>query len=269
MAVDKGYRDKPRFEEHELDTVILERTVDQVRAAMVRNILEGEDIVVSTPGYEAHSTAGITGAFEITIRVPKKDVERARDALEAKGALSSKITSPLTRRWRASIMMSLVPGFGTGHVHAGAYLSALLLGAAELMAIAATVQGQIMYPLWAITFPILGDLFGSRAACDRANGGQTVNLWLSPGAMLGVALVPAYLFFMGHWGPSLLASRDVRRLCDFAARCDDAEPTECVAEYAHAESLGRSYHQCAACLEHVDCGEAAARCGDECGFESE
>ena len=108
MAVDKGYRDKPRFEEHELDTVILERTVDPVRAAMVRNILEAADIVVSTPGYEAHNTAGITGAFEIIVRVPKKDVERAREALEERGALSSKITAPLTRRWRASIMAALV-----------------------------------------------------------------------------------------------------------------------------------------------------------------
>jgi hypothetical protein len=268
MAVDKGYRDKPRFEEHELDTVILERTVDPVRAAMVRNILEAADIVVSTPGYEAHNTAGVTGAFEISIRVPQKDLDRAREALEARGALSSKITAPLTRRWRASIMVALVPGFGAGHVHAGAYLSALLLGAAELMAIAATTQGAIMYPLLAIAFPILGDVLGSRAACDRANAGQPVTMWLSPGAIAGIALVPAYLFVMGQWAPSVLASEDVRRTCAYEARCLDGDLGTCLAEWGSAESAGYPpSHACASCLEHVACDEAVARCDDECAFD--
>lgn len=73
MAREAGYRDKPRPEEADLDTVILERTTDPNRAGLLRGLLESEGIVVSTPGYTASSTAGITGVFDIVIRVPKKD----------------------------------------------------------------------------------------------------------------------------------------------------------------------------------------------------
>src|SRR5687767_2910873 len=64
------------------ERVELLRMHDPLRAQMIRELLEGEGIAVATPGLEHRAMWGIVGHFvEIVIKVPRGDLERARELI--------------------------------------------------------------------------------------------------------------------------------------------------------------------------------------------
>lgn len=269
MKANEGYRDPVELEADDLDTVLLERTTDPMRASMLRTLLEDEGIAVSTPGYNVSAMTGAMGVFDISVRVPRIDFDRARDALAARGALSSKITVETPRRWRVAFMVALVPGFGAGHVYCGAYLSGALLGAAQLVAMTAAMGGRVPLAILALLFAKVADIWGSRAAADRANRKEPVRGWLSSGAIVGTALVPIYLFVMSSYGPAWLAGDEARIMCEFNARCFEADETACLLTNVNASLDGWNGYS-PACVRCVDeehtCSEVAAECAEVCGF---
>lgn len=266
MKAKEGYRDPVELEADDLDTVLLERTTDPMRATMLRTLLEEEGIEVSTPGY---SVSAVTGAVDISVRVPRIDFDRARDALASRGALSSKITVETPRRWRVAFMVALVPGFGAGHVYCGAYLSGALLGAAQLVAMTAAMGGRVPLAILALLFAKVADIWGSKAAADRANDKDPVRGWLSSGAIVGTALVPIYLFVMSSYGPAWLASDEARIICEFNARCREADETACLLINVNANLDGWNGFSpaCVRCVEEEHaCSEVDEECAEVCGL---
>lgn len=267
VAQEEGYRDKPRPGEDELDTVILEQTTVPTRAALIRNLLEEEGIVVSTPGYTASSTAGITGAFDIAIRVPKKDLDRARAVLEARNALSSRITTKTPRRFRIAALAALVPGFGMGHAHAGAYLSAGILAVLEVLAFVSSSSiflGGVLVPV-----VVALDVLGSREACARANRDEPMGRWLTKPVIVAAVIVPLGLAALGTWGDALVAGENGRAFCAWTDRCGFARSGEedCLHGYAEDTLAGWEgiSDACARCIQRDDACELS-ECDDTCGW---
>lgn len=253
-----------------LDSVLLETTSSPMRAAMVRNILESEGIPVATPGFHVSAATGLNLTFDIQIRVPRDELAHARDVLLERGALSSKITVKTPRRWLFAAAVALVPGFGLGHVHAGAYASAAVLFLAEVVALTVSDRSGVAFAGLTVLFPIAGDLIGSRAACARANASVPTRTWLSGGAMLGAALVPVYLGVMGMWGGAFFAGPSGRTMCEMFARCADRDERACLASYAEAEVDGQSLFSdaCVRCVrEEHRCSAVLESCSELCGFQ--
>lgn len=263
----EGYREPVALDERELDTVVIERTADPMRAAMVRAILEGEDIVVSTPGYHVATMTGLSGSFDISVRVPKVDVDRARAALAERGALSSKITVETPRRWRAAAMVALIPGFGAGHLYAGAYLSAAMFAVADVLTLVAVVRGSALHAAVAFFIPRIADALGSRAATQRANDKKPMRTWLSPAAMIGPTLVCLYLFVMTTYAPTLLARPDGRAVCAYNARCAGDDEAACLLAFARAHADGWEGYsdRCVRCMEENPTCESHSACDVHCG----
>lgn len=266
MAREEGYRQKPRPEEADLDTVILERTTVPTRAGLIRALLESEGIVVSTPGYTASSTAGLTGDFDIVIRVPKKDLERARAVLEERNALSSRITTPTPRRFRIAALAALVPSLGMGHAHAGAYLSAGILATLEIVAIVSS--GWILLSGVLVPLVIALDVAGSREACARANRGEPMGRWLTKPVIVGALLVPLLLGVLAGWGDALVAGSNGAAFCDYLERCEGTARGGCLRTYAleRLDGVADLSDACARCLSRDEDCELSDRCVAACGW---
>lgn len=66
------------------ETAILMRLSDPLRAQMIKDLPEHEGIVVATPGLEHRAMFGVIGShIDILIRVPARDVRRARKLIAA------------------------------------------------------------------------------------------------------------------------------------------------------------------------------------------
>lgn len=268
MTREAGYREQVKRDERDLDTVELERTTEPMRAEMLRVILEDEGIAVSTPGF--HVTTMRFAGMSISVRVPRADLDRAREALAERGALSSKITVKTPRKWQLATMVALVPGFGAGHLYAGAYLSAGLLFAAEALVLVTLARGLVIHAGFAYFIPKIADALGSREACRRANRKKTQRTlkgWLSPSAMIAATLVPAYLFVMMTYAPEWLTTDDSRAVCTLLARCTEQPLDACLLDHARARAEGWEGYdrRCTRCIEEEQtCSAVVRACSDLC-----
>jgi hypothetical protein len=272
--------------EAELESAILLRTPDAMRARLVRALLEEEGIAVATPGLEHHSLMPHVGsAIEIIVRVPRAELARARalvDEMEreveeepvpAESApyreTAKAKPAPLAPRLKrvAVVAACIVPGGAHFYVQRYALAAVVIAGyAAVIAAIALAV------PAAAFLLPLvwLGDVVGGLEGCDEARDPKSGARWrrfAAPGVLAATAAWAGVAL-----GPLLptLAGEDARTTCDFERRCAGADDEHaCLLRGANDRLDGRVVSpDCAACLRaHPGCDDASARC-DVCWPEA-
>ncbi len=268
----------------ELESVVLLRTHDQVRARMVRALLETEGIAVSTPGLEHHSLMPHVGAaIAIVIRVPSRDLERARALVQEmereveeepvpsenapyREAAKKKAPTLSPRLKRIAVVASfIVPGGAHFYVQRPMLAFAVICGYAAAIA---SMIAWVPYSGYALAVIWLGDVLGGLEGCDVAQG-RLGSVWRKGASLGAVALVGAWAFLAR--GPLLptLAGTSAAVWCDYAARCAGRTEQDCLLDAtagAYAELPGA----CLACMrrEH-ECWTIETRCAAACSPESE
>jgi hypothetical protein len=172
------------------DLVYLATASSQTEASTLRAYLEAHGVHAHVQGEHHSSLLGPLGGFAIELRilVPDRDLDTARELLEAFHAAepldedidvgepepgegddeSASDESPPTSPGRAAAL-ALVPGFGLGHVVTGAPGRGLALMALEVVGIMYLVGGDLSRGLAAIVAAIALDVFGAtKRARDRA-----------------------------------------------------------------------------------------------------
>jgi hypothetical protein len=265
--------------ESDLESVILLRTPDAMRARMVRALLEEEGIPVATPGLEHHSLMPHVGsAIEIVVRVPAGELARARALVEemereveeepvpAESApyreTAKTRPAPLAPRLKrvAVVASCIVPGGGSFYVQRYALGAVTIAGyAAVLGAVIAGVPAAIFF----VPVVWLGDVLSGVDGCDEAKDPKSPGRWRR-------GAPPAAIALLGGWaslalGPLLptLAGDEGLAQCDYEDRCfGDRSLHACWVAQANQRLDGATITTaCAACLRtHLDCDEAARAC---------
>jgi hypothetical protein len=235
-------------------SVILLRTGDSTRARLVRELLEGAGIAVSTPGLEHRSLLGVLGGYvDIVVRVPSKDLERAKELLAAYEATDSAPTEPLPKLKRIAVFAAcVIPG--GGHAYARAWL-----GAAIVLALHATawiaVLGDVTLAIALVPLVYAADIAGATWHCDRTQSehapASTVRRFAPELAALGVGVWVA----AATYGPidAWIAGGAARSFCGWRSECSAAfDERECLHdEAAHRLDRRGLLPECAECLRTV------------------
>lgn len=257
--------DDPRDDE----TQILARMSDAVEAGALRDLLETEGIAVSTPGLTHRSMLGIAGGYvDIIVRVPKKDLERAREIYDGLRTASPPIDErpedrPRTdRNRRVAVFAALWLPVGGGSF----YARRTRVGLAFLALQAACVGLALAWPpFWygVLGVPIV-DAISSVLWIGSLQHGRPAPIVARVGPALAaamIALVPLSLVA----APSLYAGRAMVAACAKAAECGGPAQAACVAQAAQVAFEGRGSTareaDCAQCLEQVTCDQSYAQCG--------
>lgn len=264
--------------DHELDSEVIVRTSDAVRARIIADLLASQDIPCSTPGLEHLSLMPFNAAIQVAISVPHKFVAEAKELIAAMEAeveaepeevasapyreSAKRPAAQLSPRLKrvASIAAFVFPG--GAHFYVQKYVAglAIILGYVAAIALAAL---EVPYGIFTGLLVLAADIGGACYHCDVAREGKASAAWRS--------FAPAFaLAFVIAWGPlalgpllPALAGADVRVTCDFIDRCTELDEHNCLLHRTNERIDGRVPDpECAACLrEHAgECSVTYARC---------
>jgi len=270
--------------ESELESTVLLRTHDQVRARMVRALLETEGIAVSTPGLEHHSLMPHVGAaIAIVVRVPARDLERARVLVQEmereveeepvpsenapyREAAKKKAPTLSPRLKRIAVVASfIVPGGAHFYVQRPMLAFAVIGGYAAAIA---SMIAWVPYSGYALAVIWVGDVLGGLEGCDVAQG-RPGSVWRKNASLGAVALVVAWAFLAR--GPLLptLAGSAAAVWCEYEGRCGGRTEQACLLD-AVMGSYAEPEGACTACLRSErTCEAIEAQCATVCWPESE
>ena len=265
------------------ELVELLRTGDPMRAEMLREMLRGEGITVATPGLEHRASLGVIGGFvEIIVQVPRRQLEEAKELLEALDAAplaglevtdddahasrvnvdyrtSARGVSTLGGKRRRVVPIAAMFIPGGGHVYVSEWKSAALIALTELGALGLGLAGM---PLVILLYPLalIADVAGGTWHCERL-AGQASPRWpvrrFAP-AIVAVLAAGWIALQMGP-GAELFAGPRSTQVCTWAAACSDVGRARCLWDASAGrmeESLSR---RCEECLRDArECDEAYA-----------
>lgn len=253
------------------ETEILARLGDPVEAGALRELLEGEGIPVAMPGLTHRSLFGMMGAFvDIVVRVPRKDLARAKELLEGLRTASppTEAEKPeervrTDRLRRIAVFAALWLPFGAGHFYARRHRAAFVILAAQIVCVGLAIGLPAFW--YAVPGIVLADMLGSVLAIGAVQRGKPVPTLaaLAPVfALASIALVPAVRFA----APSLMAGSAMRRACERAAECEGGEAASTCIDRAAEDALeGRGWRDteqaCASCLDATGCRDTYRECG--------
>lgn len=264
--------------------VELLRTGDPLQAEMVRELLEGEGIVVATPGLEHRAMLGVIGSHvDIVLQIRGRDLARAREAVEALEAApldglalddhddarperlavdyrsSARGSSTLGGKRRRVVPIAAMFIPGGGHVYVAEWRSAAIIALTELASLGALVFGV---PYAAVLLPValVADIAGATWHCERLARGES-----PPGFARRLAPELVAIFALAWLGLQVVgpaaewtAGPRATLLCTWAAECDSGIDRQRCLWDASATSLEESIRaRCAECLEAArDCDDA-------------
>lgn len=269
----------------ELDSVILLRTHDPVRARMARALLEREDIPVATPGLQHASLLPYSPAIEICVRVPARDAERARALVKEmereveeepipsenapyREAAKKRPAAPLSPRLKriAVVASFIVPGGAHFYVQRSWLALAVIAGYAAAIA---SMFAWVPYSGYALVVVWLGDVLGGLDGCDVAQG-RAGSGWRRHASIGALGLVGGWAFLA--LGPllGLLAGSTSATMCDWEARCATwRSEQQCLLDSIGA-TRAEPAPSCVACVrrEH-ECHAIESECASLCWPEDE
>lgn len=271
------------------DLVILLRTEDPLRAQMVTDLLEQEDIPVATPGLVQRSALGALGAFaDIVVRVPEEDLDRARAivaALDEGAPAQDPDDEPVTYRASrkkpkertAPVRLARVAVFvafilpGGGHMYLGRYRPAFVLVALQ-MAVWFALHHEVPYAglVWPVGFVV--DAFVSTRLCRISQeriGPEKEPRWAV--AMAAIVVLGGLFALSGPVARSIAGPGDSGS-CEFSARCTNNPQSAiaCTIAAANARLDGAppSFgNACGVCIAQLPCEDARTGCVRECAHE--
>jgi hypothetical protein len=263
--------------------VELLRTGDPLRAEMIRELLESEDVPVATPGLEHRAMLGVIGGHvAIVVQVPRADVARAREALDALDAApldGLEVTSedarpervnvdyrtsargPSTvggkRRRVVPIAALFIPG--GGHVYVAEWRSAAVVALTQIAVLAALVFG-VPYAGLFIPLVVLADIAGGTWHCDRLARGEAPPGVARRFAPELVAVAAATWIGLQIGGPAAAWTAGPRAtlLCTWAAECNPSvDRRSCLWDASATDFDDAIIPRCASCLRDArDCNDA-------------
>ena len=267
--------------DHELDSEVILRTSDIVRARIIADLLASQDIPCSTPGLEHLSMMPFNAAIQVAIRVPHKYAAEAKaliavmeseveaepeEVASAHRESAKKPAAQLSPRLKrvASIAAFIFPG--GAHFYVQKYSAGLTVIVGYLAAIALAAM-DVPYGIFTGLLVLAADIAGACYHCDISREGKATGAWRGFAPMLALALSLA-------WGPlargpllPTLAGADVRVTCDFIDRCTELDEHDCLLHRTNLRLDGVVPDpDCAACLrEHAgECSVTHARCQVAC-----
>lgn len=259
------------------ETVILARMQDAVEAGALRELLESEGISVATPGLTHRSLLGMAGGYvEIVVRVPGKDLARAKElyegfratspAGETEGAAHPRDddTVRTDRLRRVAVFAAVCLTFGSGHFYARRWRAGFVLAVTELACLGLAYAWPLYW--YAIPLIVAADVLGSVGAIGADQRGARATMLVALAPLLGLAalaLVPLVRVAM----PGVLAGRDMVAACTRAAECESDESVDaCIdraAERVFSGHLpGDRARACAECLDESLCEDVRYDCAE-------
>jgi hypothetical protein len=255
------------------ETAILVRMQDAVEVGALKELLEAEGIPVATPGLTHRSLLGMAGAYvEIVVRVPSKDIARAKELLDAfrteqpPEAPESPADRPRTDRLvRVAVFAACVLTFGSAHFYARRRVPGAILLGLEVVAIGLSMFGAPLF-LYAIPGIVLADALGAARLVRGDQRGTPAPLGEVVGpalAALAFGLVPMSLGI----APRLVAGEAAVRACEMADACGAEETLAMCIDRAATRTFGGhgtrdGDRDCADCLEETTC----MRADDDCAI---
>jgi len=255
------------------ETVILARMTDGVEAGTLAELLASEGIPVATPGLEHRSLFGMAGGFvDIVVRVPKKDLARAKELQESLRASTPVEKSDETpeekprtdRLRRVAVFTSIWLPFGGGHFYARRWSAGFAFLALQIMTLVLAFEWPLFW--YAMPFTALADMFGAVGLirADQRGLRPIFPVQLAPlVAVLVVSTIPMARAF----APALLAGPAMTRACERAAECEGGQAIgECISHAADRTFAGLGSRAqdvaCAECLDESLCEDIRFDCSE-------
>lgn len=269
----RAMQGEPHDNAHDLDSEVIVRTSNTIRARLIAELLATHDIPCSTPGLEHLSMLPLGAVIEVAISVPQKFVSEAKELIaemesevdpEPEDVLSApyresakKPASQLSPRLKrvASIAAFIFPG--GAHFYVQKSMAGLTVIAGYIAAIGLAAM-NVPYGIFLGLAALAADIAGACYHCDVSREGKASGAWRSFAPTAALALTCA-------WGPlalgpllPTLAGDDVRVTCDFIDRCTEHDEHNCLLRRTNLRLDGVVPDpDCAACLREHE-GECAS-----------